>query len=98
MTDKHASHPKPNFLDVDFLMKNQVKLFVGERSKTAFDSGCKMFDLYLNDNFQVGFSSIIFQIPDKNILEMNSFKVRSYCLPKLLHGLSHHKIQRKKFK
>ena len=54
MTDKNSTDQK-NFLNVDYLMKNQVKLFVGERSKTTFDSGCKMFDIYLNDVFQVDF-------------------------------------------
>ena len=53
MTEKSKKNEIKNFLDVDCLIKNQVKLFIGERSKTAFDSGCKMFDLYLNDTFQV---------------------------------------------
>jgi hypothetical protein len=55
MSEKNKNIEIKNFLDVDCLIKNQVKLFVGERSKTAFDSGCKMFDLYLNDTFQVSF-------------------------------------------
>ena len=41
------------FLNVQYQIKNQVKLFVGERSKTTFDSGCKMFDIYITDTFQV---------------------------------------------
>lgn len=38
---------------INFDMRNQVKLFVGERSKTPFDSGCKMFDIFLHDPFEV---------------------------------------------
>lgn len=41
------------YINVDFDQRNQLKLFVGERSKTQFDSGCKMFDLYLFDPFEV---------------------------------------------
>lgn len=43
----------PQWINVGYDMKNQIKLFVGERSKTQFDSGCKMFDLHLQDPFQV---------------------------------------------
>ena len=39
--------------EVGYEIKNQVKLFIGERSKTTFDSGCKMFDIFLKDAFQV---------------------------------------------
>lgn len=38
---------------VSFQTKNQIRLFIGERSKVAFDSGCKMFDVYLMDTYQV---------------------------------------------
>lgn len=37
------------FLNVDFDTRNAIKLFVGERSKTVFDSGCKMFDLIIHE-------------------------------------------------
>jgi hypothetical protein len=47
------------YLNVNYEMKNQLKLFVGERSKTAFDSGCKMFDLFLKEPHQVFLSSLI---------------------------------------
>ena len=43
----------PKYLNVSYVMRNQIKLFIGERSKTAFDSGCKIFDLYLNEPHQV---------------------------------------------
>ncbi len=46
-------------IELKYEIKNQVKLFVGERSKTTFDSGCKMFDLIFNDLFE--FDCIIFQ-------------------------------------
>jgi hypothetical protein len=41
------------YLNVNYELRNQVKLFVGERSKTQFDSGCKMFDLNLHEPHQV---------------------------------------------
>jgi hypothetical protein len=44
---------QPAHLSVSFELKNQVKLFIGERSKTQFDSGCKMFDLMLKDPYRV---------------------------------------------
>lgn len=40
-------------LDVSFDMRNQVKLFVGERSKIQFDSGCNMFDLFIHNPYDV---------------------------------------------
>ncbi len=40
-------------INVSYDLRNQVKLFVGERSKTQFDSGCKMFDLNLHEPHQV---------------------------------------------
>jgi hypothetical protein len=43
----------PQYVDITFETKNQLKLFVGERSRTVFDSGCKMFDLVLKEPFQV---------------------------------------------
>ncbi|CAF0950264.1 unnamed protein product [Brachionus calyciflorus] len=47
------------WVNVNFDMRNQLKLFVGERSKTQFDSGCKMFDIFLKDTFR--FDEIKFQ-------------------------------------
>lgn len=41
------------WITVNYDLKSQVKLFVGERSKTQFESGCKMFDLYLHEPFNV---------------------------------------------
>ena len=46
------------FIGIDYEYRNQIKLFVGERSKTAFDSGCKMFDLIIHDPNQ--FDTITF--------------------------------------
>ena len=43
----------PQYINVNYEIKNQLKLFVGERSKTVFDSGCKMFDIFLKDPYQV---------------------------------------------
>ena len=40
-------------VSISYVMRNQIKLFIGERSKTQFDSGCKMFDLFLNEPHQV---------------------------------------------
>lgn len=48
-----VSHESSEFLNVDFEMRNQLKLFVGERSKTAFDSGCKIFDVILHEPYEV---------------------------------------------
>lgn len=39
----------PAELSVDYDIRNQIKLFVGERSRTVFESGCKMFDLVVHD-------------------------------------------------
>lgn len=41
------------YLNVGFDTRNQLKLFVGERSKIQFESGCKMFDLFLYEPFEV---------------------------------------------
>jgi hypothetical protein len=42
---------------ISFQLKNQLKLFVGERSKVIFDSGCKIFDVHLMENAAVIFLS-----------------------------------------
>ena len=38
---------------ISFQLKNQLRLFVGERSKVVFDSGCKIFDVHLMENASV---------------------------------------------
>jgi hypothetical protein len=43
----------PQHINISYVMRNQIKLFIGERSKTTFDSGCKIFDLFLNEPHQV---------------------------------------------
>lgn len=55
MTERkdNNSNLDDQYLNVSYEMKNQLKLFVGERSKTVFDSGCKMFDLFLKEPHQV---------------------------------------------
>lgn len=50
MTEKY---PNKQWLTVGYEIKNQIRLFIGERSKTQFDSGCKMFDLIFKDTFRV---------------------------------------------
>ena len=45
--------------ELNYEIKGQVKLFVGERPTNAFDSGCKMFDLVLGEPNE--FDSITFQ-------------------------------------
>jgi hypothetical protein len=54
--DKSSLNNSQNQTEVGFETKNQVKLFIGERSKTQFDSGCKMFDLMLKDPYHVSFN------------------------------------------
>jgi hypothetical protein len=39
--------------EINYQVKNQIRLFIGERSKVQFDSGCKIFDVYLMENMQV---------------------------------------------
>jgi hypothetical protein len=43
----------PQYINVNYVIRNQIKLFIGERSKTTFDSGCKIFDLFINEPHQV---------------------------------------------
>lgn len=50
---KVLPHESKEFINVDYEMRNQLKLFVGERSKTAFDSGCKIFDVILHEPYDV---------------------------------------------
>lgn len=52
--DSSESQESKEFVNVGFDIRTQLKLFVGERSKTQFDSGCKIFDLVLHDPFEVG--------------------------------------------
>jgi hypothetical protein len=47
--EKMTGQGAKSFLNVDYDTRNALKLFVGERSKTTFDSGCKMFDLVINE-------------------------------------------------
>jgi len=54
MEKTNEENPKMSeYLNVSYDLRNQVKLFVGERSKTQFDSGCKMFDLNLHEPHKV---------------------------------------------
>ena len=59
MESKPQESKESEFVNVDYEMKTQLKLFVGERSKTPFDSGCKIFDLALNEPFEVSNSIIL---------------------------------------
>ena len=47
MSERNFKQDNKQFINIGFDTRNQLKLFVGERSKTQFDSGCKMFDVYL---------------------------------------------------
>ena len=38
---------------ISFQVKNQLRLFVGERTKVIFDSGCKIFDVHLMESLPV---------------------------------------------
>lgn len=49
-----SKYMPPKHMSVSYVMRNQIKLFIGERSKTTFDSGCKIFDLFLSEPHQVG--------------------------------------------
>lgn len=46
-------------IKVGFQIKGQIRLFIGDRSKVQFDSGCKIFDVYIMDTFE--FEKISFQ-------------------------------------
>lgn len=48
-----SKYMPPKHMSVSYVMRNQIKLFIGERSKTTFDSGCKIFDLFLSEPHQV---------------------------------------------
>ena len=69
---------------ISFQLKNQLKLFVGERSKVAFDSGCKIFDVYLMES-----ASVIFVISNLFLILVSlSFKlVRYNNFSKFLHSV-----------
>jgi len=43
----------PQYVNVNYVTRNQIKLFIGERSRTTFDSGCKIFDLFINEPHRV---------------------------------------------
>jgi hypothetical protein len=74
--DKSSSASSQTHTEVGFETKSQVKLFIGERSKTQFDSGCKMFDLMLRDPYHVIYYTNLIIFDQYSILfERRSFFV-----------------------
>jgi hypothetical protein len=85
---------------VSFQIKGQIRLFIGDRSKVQFDSGCKIFDVHLTDTFE--FEKITFQnlytcylsikAKDKKLPSDNStswkFLLRRFKLMPNCHGES----------
>ena len=65
-----------NEIDVNYEIKNQVKLFIGE-PKTPFNSGCKMFDLVFKDNYQV-------QKKNKSLIHLNTISLFKYLKSSLI--------------
>ena len=74
-TMSNNSFSAQQFTYLEFEIANQVKLFVGERSKTTFDSGCKMFDVVFKDTQQVCSK---WQHIDKFIFETENILVSFY--------------------
>ncbi len=83
-------------LSVDYDIKGLLKLFVGERSKTPFDSGCKIFDLIIHDphffdtisfhNYYTAYLTIKARVKTNNGKEEWKIMLKRHKLMESVHG------------
>lgn len=87
---------KQAFVNVDYDIRNHIKLFIGERSKTAFESGCKMFDLIIHEphqfdtitfhNYYTAYLTIKAKVKTNSNKEEWKILVKRYKLMESAHG------------